>query len=291
MKYDNLTIIVRSVGERTTDKCIEYLKRQFETDRIFVIKNVTPFSETIRRTFKIAIKENKYWTLVIDADIFLFEDRIDDFFKNAEHIVKENPNTLAIMPEVYDRFFEMSRGAGVHLYVSKNMKGLFHHINPESMRAESYAIKRMIDEGYDSYFLHQTVGIHDFFQSYEGIMMKGLLHCKKHSGIDHLIEKWKSKTDIPDFYWMYKAAALYKKIPHNDQVNDSNWARECVNKYVSEFPKQKELTDSEIECVLEECQYFASYTVVEGYKKEGFGYRKKLCSIVHGLVNRLKNRY
>ncbi|MCO4822492.1 MAG: hypothetical protein KC469_10515, partial [Flavobacteriaceae bacterium] len=69
MNY-NVTVIIRSVGERTTDACFKIISKQVPKTHIHIISEV-PFSKAVTETFKIAIRENRNWTLAVDADLLL----------------------------------------------------------------------------------------------------------------------------------------------------------------------------------------------------------------------------
>ncbi|UKI41834.1 MAG: hypothetical protein L6V95_02035 [Candidatus Melainabacteria bacterium] len=90
----NITIVVRSVNERTSEKCVEYLNSIFGKENVFLVKNEIPFSTAVKKTFEIGIRRNKKWTLAIDADVFLFKDKIKDFIFEAEKFVSKQKKGL-----------------------------------------------------------------------------------------------------------------------------------------------------------------------------------------------------
>lgn len=249
MKSDNITVIVRSVGERTESKCVERLKKQFETDDIIVVQNIYPFSACLRKTYEIAIKKDKKWAFVVDADVLFDGKKLQSFFLLAEKLFNEN--VLCIMGAVYDNFMQKSRYCGVHLYYVKNIPRALQYITSESKRPESFTLNNMDSIGYTTYKIHMTLGIHDFFQSYRDIVAKGILHSVKHSNMEELHDLWeREKNDNPDFVWMLKAYEIAKQIDCSKISADAESIRKIINDWIKEFPFQQAITDREIDEVL-----------------------------------------
>jgi len=73
-----LTVVIRSIGERTENKCYQLIEKQISKRNIFIVRK-RPFTESIKESFKIAIEEKRKWLLCIDADVLVRENAINVF--------------------------------------------------------------------------------------------------------------------------------------------------------------------------------------------------------------------
>lgn len=285
MNTNDVTIIIRSVGERTTDKCIENIKAVFDTDAIELIQNVTPFQDMLKRCFEIGIEKKRKWTLCIDADIFIEKTKFEHFFSNAEFWIETN-DCFCFTPCVFDYLMDKSRSAGIHLYNTRLLYEAINCIEYSSLRPETSVKRQMADKGYKSLAINYTVGIHDFFNSYESLMMKGLLHVKKHANKDALIVDWERKAhEDKNFEWLLKVVEIANTIPQGEMKVDACWARSIIHQHYNEFPIQPELTDEEISFALEK------YAVIEP-TIEILGNKVNSSNKKNGtIINRIKNLF
>ena len=82
---NNLTVIIRSVGERTEKICKELFVEEVGAKNVFIVKEV-PFSAALKRSYEIGIQQNKKWTLCTDADILIKKDSINPFIDFANNL-------------------------------------------------------------------------------------------------------------------------------------------------------------------------------------------------------------
>ena len=85
---NNVTVIIRSAGERTVEYCKYLLSRQATEENIVIIEE-TPFSAAIKKSFQIGIDRGYKWTLCIDADV-LVKDGIVHKMMEYTKTVDEN---------------------------------------------------------------------------------------------------------------------------------------------------------------------------------------------------------
>jgi len=193
---ENLTIIVRTSGERTTDLCISLLKRSLSNSEIIVISE-TPFSKAVQKCYEVGINKNRKWTLVIDADVLVREKFIEEILNFAETLPD---NTFIIQGLVLDKFFNVLRPAGNHLYRTKYLEQAIHLIPKEgtTLRPEHTTNLKMMDNGFLFAQTHFIAGLHDFEQNPMDIAKKCFVQAHKHKHIIDLIwPLWKklSKND------------------------------------------------------------------------------------------------
>lgn len=197
---NSFAIVIRTVGEQTTHACLELLQSIFNSTSIFVV-NEKPFEQAIRKTFQIGIDSGLEWTLVIDADVLVDLMGITEMIKKAQNI----PNSVfAIQGLVFDKYFDVYRPAGNHIYRTALLEHALSRIPKpgESLRPETTLIDSMISDGYEMIQCSAVIGIHDFGQSYVDIAKKAFLQSHKHFTLNNsLLHLWKSKaSDDLDFY-------------------------------------------------------------------------------------------
>ncbi len=196
-----LTVVIRSIGERTENKCYQLIEKQISKRNIFIVRK-TPFTESIKESFKIAIEEKRKWLLCIDADVLVRENAINDLLEFAE---KADSKTFVMRGDIVDKFLDSPRSAGIHLYKTKYLKEAITEIplSKNAIRPESAMIEKMENRGYKHKKLDIFVGIHDFEQYYEDIYRKLFVHGKKHFNriIDgKVLEGWKVFAEIDSDY-------------------------------------------------------------------------------------------
>ena len=194
---DNITVIIRSVGERTEQACYNLLKNFFHEEQIVIVR-ATPFSESIRQSFKIAIDRALPWTLCIDADVLVDIEQLPALIQKA---IQTDDNVLQVQGLVLDKFIPVIRPAGNHLYRTALMGKALEFIPEEgtSLRPETDMLNEMSKQGYPWLQCDVLVGIHDFEQYYEDIYRKCFLQAHKHSYLIPLIEPYwieKSSEDL-----------------------------------------------------------------------------------------------
>lgn len=259
----NITIVVRSVGERTSEKCVEYLIDFFGRKNVFLIENETPFSQAVKKTFLIGIKRKKKWTLAVDADVFLFKDKIKDFIFEAEKFVSKQKNVYCLEGKLFDKFSQTYREVGCHLYNTKYLKKALKYVDDgkNTVRPETYIKEEMAKCGYGFYVSEMRIGIHDFFQNPKNIIKKAILHCKKHANIANWIEIWKKKAqNDDDFVYALKGNEIYNSLDDKTIIVDSQFMDNLLFKFNIKFEEKNILTNCEIDSVLKKynqniCEY------------------------------------
>jgi hypothetical protein len=186
---DNVTVIIRTIGERTEKLCYELLQKQVSEENIYRVSEV-PFTAALEKTFSVAIKADRKWTFVVDADVLIRPGVLGVLIEQAEALEE---NIFGIVGQVIDKFFGSPRKAGNHLYRTKLMHSALQYIpNPlDAIRPESFVKIKMRENGYDGKELETIVGLHDFEQSYRDIYRKSFVQAKKHKSTVHsLIPLW-----------------------------------------------------------------------------------------------------
>lgn len=245
MKIDQITVVIRTIGERTTDASIQIAQKIFGEENVYVVKNVTPFSEAIRESFALGIRAGKKWTLILDADILLDSDAVIRYITDANQYSRWHHRIFSFTSMVDDKFLMKRRVGGGHLYRTKYLKKTCRFISDgeNDLRPETYIKRRMNALGYATFFCNISIGLHDYFQSYKDIFRKGILHSKKHKDVEQLYVKWKAKSDQDkDFFWICKGMDEGKQIEEDVKV-DVQYFDKYMQQYTQQFEQQEPFTD------------------------------------------------
>lgn len=188
-----VTVVIRTVGERTEHHCRALLQDIFPEQHIFTIHE-TPFSEAIRKAFSIAMAQNRTWTLIIDADVLVDSTQIAQLIQKAriqeEHIFQ-------IQGLILDKFIPVRRPAGNHLYRTSLLGKALPLIPVEgtSLRPETDMLNAMAQRGHPWVQSNLLVGIHDFEQFHADIFRKCFLHAHKHDYLHAILRTyWQSQA-------------------------------------------------------------------------------------------------
>lgn len=191
---NDITFIIRSIGERTEKYCKEIICQQgVAEDNIFIV-NKTPFTEALKESYKIGIKQNKKWTFCIDADV-LIRNGIKERFLSHTSNVKNN--TFEIQALVLDKFTGGPRAAGNHLYRTEFLSIALNHIPSDTvLKPESYVINKMASIGYPYKEIPIIIGLHDYEQYYEDIHRKAFIFGRKFERrLELFVKYWKKHAD------------------------------------------------------------------------------------------------
>lgn len=185
--YD-VAVIIRSVGERTTELC-HALAAQAVPERQIRVISEKPFSRAVHKGFEVALDMGAPWTLVLDADVLL----VPDFVKIALQTARRLDAMFVLQGLIFDKFFSVLRPAGNHLYTTSLLARALECIPPEgsTLRPESSTITAMTEQGYRFYQKPLLAGLHDFEQSYADIAKKCFLQSHKHADfLPLVVPRW-----------------------------------------------------------------------------------------------------
>ncbi|EGJ51988.1 glycosyltransferase family 4 protein [Desulfocurvibacter africanus] len=224
---ESVTGIIRTAGERTTQACRELLAHILPSECIHVVQ-ARPFSQAIRKSFELALTEDRKWTFVLDADVLLRTEGLVELVDFAE---RQQANTFVVQGLVYDKFFGILRPAGIHLYRTKHLARGLTRIPAEgsTLRPESAMIDAMVRDGYLFWQTDAICGLHDFEQDYASIMKKCFLQARKHAEyLPHAMAWWEHrKAHDKDF--MAALAGVQAGSNHQGEVFvDADFLSSCI---------------------------------------------------------------
>jgi len=191
-----MDIIIRTCGERTTQKCIDLAKRQ---GNVHIISE-KPFAESIRKTYLKAIELNNKWTPVIDADVLLYDDVLQ---KAIDELNTLPDNIFCLDGKTDDKIFNCPRRAGIHIYKTELLPEALKYITHEHIKPESNIRRHMEKQGKITYTGNIIFGKHDYEQYYADLWRKSVCQSQKLAKTikkKKIVEFWRKKAEIdPDF--------------------------------------------------------------------------------------------
>lgn len=187
---DDITIVIRSSGERTVPLIWNLLIKQVSKNQIHEINEV-PNGRALRVAFHVAIEKNRKWLLLIDGDILPKSNLIDRMLQIAEQI---NKRVYCIQCNNLDKMMRYPRPSGIHMYRTSLLEKALNMIPAENqtMRPESTTMLCMKKNGYPTLFADDVLALHDFKQYYKDLYRKGYFCAHKFSNeIPYLKKLWK----------------------------------------------------------------------------------------------------
>lgn len=201
-------IIVRTCGERTTEKCIELCQKIGQTH----IVNARPFGESIRKSYGVAIQSGHDLVAVIDADVMLYNGAL---VEGMQELKKQwHENIFCYDGQTHDKVLMKDRRAGVHIYNTKLLKYAFKFIDDFQLKPETYVRKNMKALGYPTFIGKTIFGLHDYEQYYRDLWRKAVCQTQKLPGQTRSkAAEWLrlSKNDI-DYKVIYHAHEYGKRL-------------------------------------------------------------------------------
>lgn len=195
---NRVSVIIRSVGERTEFLCKELVLAQGILGENITVIRKTPFTLALRASYEAGIALNRPWTLCLDADVLLLSDSIHQMISLAE---QQDSSIFEIQCLVLDKFFGGPREAGNHLYRTSLLNQALKFIPQEqnNIRPEHYTLEAMKIQGFPWKGINYLTGIHDFEQYYVDIFRKCFVQAHKHQEYAEIFISYWPQQVIMDF--------------------------------------------------------------------------------------------
>lgn len=218
LKQTDVTAVLRTVGERTTDLCRHLIEEQIPGENIFTISEV-PFSRAVQRTFEIGLDNRLPWTVAIDADVLLAKDAIQTLKILAQ---KYGETLFKFNSKMQDKFFRPTRYGGLHLYQTRHLQqalSLFDEV--EYIRPETHLAEVMQARCNCQIVLYENyiAGLHDYEQYYRDIYRKAFVFAHKHpqGTLHHFLRYWGENTKYDADYFV-AFAGLSEGLAHSGEI-------------------------------------------------------------------------
>ncbi len=187
---ENITIIIRSVGERTVPVIKHLLKQQIAAEQLFEV-NEAPLSKALEVSYDIALKEGRRYVLIIDGDVLPFRSMLDRLITIFNRLDKR---VFGLQCNIADKLIHNYRPAGIHMHRTALLERAMEQIpgTKETVRPESMTINEMAGRGYPTLFIEDVLALHDFEQYYKDLFRKSFFLAHKHTkDLPYVKELWK----------------------------------------------------------------------------------------------------
>lgn len=195
-----IAIVIRSIGERTTEACLKSIEAQGFARSEITVTHASPFSEALRQSLEAGRKAGKDWTFIVDADVILRHDAI----ARMHQVACSRPDRVCeVHGLVLDKLFNEFRLAGNHMYRTSLIPKVLECVSHEGQisRPETHALNAMSAAGFPVEKVAVNIGLHDFEQRCIDIFRKCFLQAHKHiqrSGT--FLPLWRERAqEDPDF--------------------------------------------------------------------------------------------
>jgi hypothetical protein len=192
------TIILRTVGERTTALCKSTLGRQVPGGAIHVVQR-TPFVAALRETFTLGVAGGRPYTVVVDADLLPLDNLVEVLLASAR---ADGGDWFEKHALVRCRLFAKKRGAGNRVYRTALLTealGLVAEFE-DALRPEYEVIQAMAGRKHGSELIKQVIGLHGYEQFYRDLYRTAYVHAVKSPvRCGAAYAGWLAQKDDPEF--------------------------------------------------------------------------------------------
>lgn len=195
----NVTIVIRSVNERTEEVCSKLAQAQGVPPSDIYVIHETPFHRAVSKAYKIGIESRKQWLICLDGDVLLRPGAVATMIAFAD---RQKRHIFEIHPFVIDKFFGGPRPGGIHLYRIAVLEQALDFVPEEAgvQRPEGTTLRRMAEIGYAHMAMPYIIGFHDFEQWNKDIFRKCMIHGVKHLDYVRLmVENYRNSPADSDF--------------------------------------------------------------------------------------------
>jgi hypothetical protein len=213
---EDITIIIRSVGERTVPVIKHLLKQQVSEDQLFEV-NEAPLSRALEVSYEFALKEGRRYVLIIDGDILPFRNMLD---RLTAIFNKLDERVFGLQCSVADKMIHNFRPAGVHMHRTVLLESAMKQIPEanETVRPESMTINEMADRGYPTLFIDDVLALHDFEQYYKDLFRKSFFLAHKHTKDLPYVKKLWKRLAVDDNDYRIALEGLERGEQYNKRV-------------------------------------------------------------------------
>lgn len=226
-KINDLTVIVRSAGERTENLCLHLIKQQAPTKQVFLI-NAKPFSKTLLMSYEKGLDIGAKWTLCIDADLLVSKNAVQTCL---QEISQENKDAFGLSGLFLDKFYGDTRSRGLHLYRTSFLEKAIKFIDEvkNEMRPETEIKNKMRALGYNWISSPKIYGLHDFEQFYADIFRKMATRAQKSPDqYDYLLRYSLTRKERDNDHLVASWGLRFGNhlIPEDIKLNVDQWNKE-----------------------------------------------------------------
>ena len=195
---DNLTrdvlVIVRTVGERTTDACLRIVRDQVPARNVRVL-TVRPFAMSVVQGLRTAAREQPAWVFTLDADTLLVPDGVARLRRLCD---LAESSVFHVKGLVLCRVYGAVQPRGFHAFRGSMLEEALTHLDAvhDTTRPETAVVRRMEAAGHPSRFFAEVLGIHDYEQRLADLFLKLRSRAGRAGDVDRLRNRLAALADL-----------------------------------------------------------------------------------------------
>jgi len=192
-------VTIRYSGERTLGECVRSVQN---LELEYIIIETSPFWKAVVETFKLGVRENRLFTIGLDADIVLYSDALD----KITEFVCSNLGFWRYDFALDDKFYPHIIW-GTHVYSTPFLREALKHI-PQNIdritKPERQFYYTMKEAGFQSKEgIPIVVGRHGYDQYYFHIFNRFARRALRNPEHEDVLFKDKSKKINQDSDWLF----------------------------------------------------------------------------------------
>lgn len=217
----NFEYVIRTIGERTEEVCIELVRREKSLNEKMSIVREQTHVDAVDKTFLLGLQSEADWLVLIDADMLLLPGCMQEI---RDEIVSLNENTVVMFPAVFDKLYSMRRW-GVTIYRVSMIEEVYtafqqarsqHHL-----KIEGKAIKEVASGQMEIFHSRKVVAIHDFHQYYKDLYRKIYLNAIRNPGYNERAKSYWNKMSREDADYLVMLKAMEDALTEGRQLDNS----------------------------------------------------------------------
>jgi hypothetical protein len=187
-------VIVRTVGERTTDACLRIVRDQVPGRNVRVL-TVRPFAQSVVQGLRTAARERPEWLFTLDADTLLIGDAVARLRRMCELV---EPSVFHVKGLLLCRVYGGAQPRGFHAFRGSMLDEAMTHLDAvnDTTRPETAVVRRMEAAGHPSRFFAEVLGIHDYEQSLADLFLKLRSRAGRAGDVNRLRKRLEALSEL-----------------------------------------------------------------------------------------------
>lgn len=192
-KMENVTAVIRSLGERTTEAS-RFLISQCIPDKNIRMVKENNVLDTARKGFEEAINGKCEWTLILDGNVLLQPKALESFMVDVQ---KVDPSVYCVRANLIDKLAGFNLNSGVQMYRTSIIAKYLDDLEKAMTTGNEGQFHQTMNKNGHKFlqFSSTPIGLNDQEQYYRDIYRKSFLYALRHlDWAPNMIPHWRSRA-------------------------------------------------------------------------------------------------
>ncbi len=217
----SLDFVIRSIGERTEEVCIELVNRERQPHEELSILREQTHTLAVQETIRRGLMSKADWLAAIDADMLIVQGGVS-LIRDELRSVSED--VFVVHPAVFDKQYGMRRW-GVTVYRTSMLDQVwtvFQDVKCQRRtKIEGAVIAEFENEQKRAHFSRTVVAYHDFFQFYRDLYRKAYLNATRNPGMNRLVSQHWTRLCPKNADYLVMLKAMENAVVERRQLTNS----------------------------------------------------------------------